>query len=219
LCASSPADPGGNPEPEARIGSDRDAFPPTPTGPGEDRPLLMVDIDGVISLFWGGGGLGSGPGDHAHARPDGIFRAIDGIPHFLSTAAAAHLLSLAGAYNLVWCSGWEEKAEEYLPQLLGLPAGLPFLRFERMTGPPPTRAGRSIDGHWKLDAIDAYAGGRALAWIDDAFDQSCHAWAEQRPAPTLLVETDPSLGLTSREAWLLAQWALAPTRPRAGAPS
>jgi HAD domain in Swiss Army Knife RNA repair proteins len=189
--------------------------------PEGERPLLMVDIDGVISLFGGdvGDQAGSRTGGAARAHPDGIFSAIDGIPHFLSAAAAAHLLSLAEAYDLVWCSGWEEKAEEYLPRLLGLPAGLPFLRFERMTGSPPARAGRSIDGHWKLDAIDSYAGKRALAWIDDTFDGSCHLWAEQRQAPTLLVQTDPSLGLTSREARLLARWALAPTRPQAVAPS
>jgi len=164
----------------------------------------MVDIDGVISLF-------GPPGDRGS---EGSFRAIDGIPHFLSSVAATHLLGLSEDFDLVWASGWEEKAEEYLPHLLGLPAGLPFLRFARGQG-----AGRSIDGHWKLDAIDAYAGDRPLAWIDDAFDRSCHAWAEQRPAPTLLVETDPSLGLTSREAWLLAEWALAPTQPRAAAAS
>jgi hypothetical protein len=175
--------------------------------PKEERPLLMVDIDGVISLF--------GPPDEQ--GPKGSFHAIDGLPHFLSSTAAAHLLSLSGDFDLVWCSGWEEKAEEYLPHLLDLPAGLPFLRFERMTGAPPARAGRSIDGHWKLDAIDAYAGERALAWIDDAFDQSCHVWAAKRPAPTLLVETNPSLGLMSREARLLAEWALGPTRPRAAA--
>jgi hypothetical protein len=209
LCASSPAGPEENGVPEAGVESDRGASPQAPTEPGENRPLLMVDIDGVISLF-------GPPGDRGS---EGSFHAIDGIPHFLSASAAAHLLVLAEDFDLVWCSGWEEKAEEYLPHLLGLPAGLPFLRFERMTGPPPTRAGRSIDGHWKLDAIDAYAGGRALAWIDDAFDASCHAWAAERPAPTLLVETDPSLGLTSREAWLLAEWALAPTRPPAAAPS
>lgn len=176
----------------------------SPAGPEGERPLLMVDIDGVISLF-------GPPGDRGS---EGSFRAIDGIPHFLSSVAATHLLGLSEDFDLVWASGWEEKAEEYLPHLLGLPAGLPFLRFARGQG-----AGRSIDGHWKLDAIDAYAGDRPLAWIDDAFDRSCHAWAEQRPAPTLLVETDPSLGLTSREAWLLAEWALAPTQPRAAAAS
>ena len=87
--------------------------------------------------------------------PDGSFHTVDGIPHFLSHAAAAHLLALARDFDLVWASGWEEKAEEYLPRLLGLPAGLPFLSFERSQG-----AGRSVDGHWKLAAINIYAGTR-----------------------------------------------------------
>jgi hypothetical protein len=164
-------------------------------------PLLMVDIDGVLSLF-GPNGAGIGGGIDRRARPDGIFHSIDGIPHFLSSEAAVHLLALAEDFDLVWCSGWEEKAEEYLPYLLGLPTGLPFLRFERGQG-----AGSSLSGHWKLAAIDAYAGTRPLAWIDDAFDESCHAWAVARPAATLLVETDPAVGLTSRETELLAAWA------------
>ena len=163
----------------------------------------MIDIDGVISLF-GGGGTGIGAGIDPYTRPEGIFRSIDGIPHFLSSVAAAHLLTLAADFDLVWCSGWEEKAEEYLPRLLGLPAGLPFLRFERSRG-----AGRSIDGHWKLAAIDAYADERALAWIDDAFDPSCHAWAVARPAPTLLLQTVPAYGLTSTETQQLTEWAQA----------
>jgi HAD domain in Swiss Army Knife RNA repair proteins len=165
---------------------------PAPGDFNGERPLLMVDIDGVISLF----------GFDPHALPDGAFQTIDGIPHFLSRAAAAHLLTLVEDFDLVWCSGWEEKAEEYLPRLLDLPAGLPFLRFERSRG-----AGRSINGHWKLDAIDTYADAHPLAWIDDAFDESCHAWAAARPAPTLLVQTVPADGLTSREALLLATWA------------
>jgi hypothetical protein len=168
------------------------------------RPLLMVDIDGVISLF-GFAGQSSwtgrtGPGD-------GSFHTIDGIPHFLSRAAAAHLLGLATEFELVWASGWEEKAEEYLPRLLGLPAGLPFLRFQRMTGPPPARGIGSTNAHWKLDAIESYAGSRALAWIDDSFNDACHAWAQARPAPTLLVQTSPEQGLTSQEAQLLVAWA------------
>jgi|HubBroStandDraft_4_1064222.scaffolds.fasta_scaffold09177_5 hypothetical protein len=175
------------------------------------KPLLLVDIDGVISLF---GFAGDDPGQghsHSHggvpwtgqvAHAEICYATIDGIPHFLSRAAAGHLQSLATEFDLVWASGWEEKAEEHLPHLLGLPAGLPFLRFERGSG-----AGRSIDGHWKLDAIESYAGPRALAWIDDAFNAACHAWADARPAPTLLVQTDPARGLTAAEAQLLAGWA------------
>jgi hypothetical protein len=160
------------------------------------KPLLMVDIDGVISLF----GVSLVPGRGRDART-GSFHSIEGIPHFLSAIAAAHLLELASQFELVWASGWEERADEHLPHLLGLPAGLPFLSFSRSVG-------RS-NAHWKLDAIEAHAAGRALAWVDDALDDECRAWAESRSAPTLLVQTDPQLGLTEREARQLASWATA----------
>jgi hypothetical protein len=157
------------------------------------KPLLMVDIDGVLSLF--GAGAAGRPGD-------GSFHSIEGIPHFLSATAAAHLLALGEQFELVWASGWEERADEHLPHLLGVPAGLPFLRFTRDVG-----GHNGARAHWKLDAIDAYAGRRPLAWLDDALDAACEAWAERRPAPTLLVRTDPRLGLTQREAGLLLEWA------------
>ena len=162
------------------------------------KPLLMVDIDGVISLF----GV---PSTSASERLslEGALHSIDGTPHFLSSTAAAHLLALAPLFELVWASGWEERANEHLPYLLGLPPALPFLRFSRPIGSPPTRA----NAHWKLDAIDAYADGRPLAWIDDALNPACHEWAELRAAPTLLVQTEPEHGLTSHEAELLERWA------------
>jgi hypothetical protein len=153
----------------------------------------MVDIDGVISLF-------AGPAEGAgRGSVEGSFHAIEGIPHFLSATAAAHLLALSGAFELVWASGWEERANEHLPHLLGLPEPLPFLRFARSVG--------RANAHWKLDAIDTYSDGRALAWLDDAFNPACHAWAQARAAPTLLVQTEPAQGLTASEADLLEDWA------------
>jgi hypothetical protein len=153
------------------------------------KPLLLVDIDGVISLF----------GGEQLASKEGSFHSIDGMFHFLSATAAAHLLVLGDQFELVWCSGWEEKANEHLPHLLGLPPELPYLSFERAVG-------RS-NAHWKLAAIDAFAGEQPLAWIDDALNEACHAWAAARAAPTLLVETAPEHGLTEREAELLKTWA------------
>ncbi len=159
------------------------------------KPLLLVDIDGVISLF-GGTDLRSGS---PFAGRAGSFHSIDGMPHFLSSTAAAHLLDLQSHFELAWCSGWEEKANEHLPHLLGLPPALPFLRFERSVG-------RS-NAHWKLAAIDEFAGERALAWVDDALNAACHEWAAARSAPTLLVQTEPEHGLTEHEAELLSSWA------------
>ncbi len=156
----------------------------------QDKPLLFVDIDGVISLW----------GFDSDDRPAGGFHNVDGIIHFLSSGAGIHLLALAQAFDLVWCSGWEEKADEHLPHALALPAGLPFLSF-------PRNPGRG-HAHWKLAAIDGYAGARRpLAWIDDAHDDACRTWAAARGAPTLLVTTTPAVGLSTVHADELRAWA------------
>jgi hypothetical protein len=180
----------------------------------KEQPLLMVDIDGVISLFgfagqapWVGGQSADRPSrEIAHEI---AFHTVEGIPHCLSRTAAAHLLELAEDFELVWASGWEERAEEHLPALLGLPAGLPFLRFGRGVG-----GIGSTNAHWKLTAIESYAGTRPLAWIDDSFNDACHEWARARPAPTLLVQTSPERGLTSTESSRLTHWARALPRMR-----
>jgi hypothetical protein len=158
-----------------------------------NKPLLLVDIDGVISLW----------GFSSDERPEGQWHNVEGIGHFLSSTAAGHLHDLAELFDPVWCSGWEEKADEHLPALLGCPR-LPHLSFDRTTSP-----GTSLAGHWKLAAIDAHAGERPLAWIDDALDEACARWAAARPAPTLLVHTTPAAGLTSEHVEQLRAWASA----------
>lgn len=155
-----------------------------------NKPLLLVDVDGVISLF----------GFDPALRPPGRFELVDGIAHFLSASAGEHLRELETAFELVWCSGWEEKANEYLPLALGLPGPLPHLTFDSVA--------TCAVGHWKLAAIEAYAGAdRPVAWIDDAHDEACDAWAAGRAGPTLLVATEPAIGLTDDHVAELLRWA------------
>jgi hypothetical protein len=153
-------------------------------------PLLLVDVDGVISLF----------GFDVVKPPPGRWETVDGIHHFLSEDAGQHLLTLAADYELVWCTGWEEKANDYLPRALALPAPLPYLSFDRAVG--------RANAHWKLSAIDAYAGpDRPLAWIDDAHLEACAGWASARPGPTLLVGTESAVGITRSHVDELRAWA------------
>jgi hypothetical protein len=152
------------------------------------KPLLFVDIDGVLSLF----------GFQSDTRPRGAWLNVEGIVHLISASASQHLHRLATRFDMVWCSGWEEKANEHLLGELVLPNALPFLTFTAEEG--ATR-------HWKLAAIEAHAGDRPLAWIDDAHDDSCRAWASSRAAPTLLVTTDPATGLTLAHVEALERWA------------
>lgn len=157
------------------------------------QPLLLLDIDGVISLF----------GFDVRRPPDGRYVLVDGTIHFLSTAVARLLDGLRDGFELVWCSGWEERADEHLPAALGLPRGLPHLTFA-----PTVEAVSGPIRHWKLASIDAYVGARRpLAWVDDDHDASCARWAAARPGPTRLVTTDPAIGLTAGDAAGLRAWA------------
>jgi hypothetical protein len=154
------------------------------------RPILAVDIDGVISLFGA-----QSPPDRSFTK----FELVDGVPHLISLPTGDRLRRLSEYFELIWASGWEEKANFYLPSLLGLP-DLPHVTFHG--------AARAGAVHWKVGALDEFGKGRAMAWIDDNFDQSCYEWAEQREHPTLLVPTETHLGLEEAHVEALRQWAL-----------
>jgi hypothetical protein len=149
---------------------------------------LFVDVDGVISLF---GFSHSDP-------PPGSFHWVDGVIHCINEACGPRLSRLSEAYELVWATGWEEKANEYLPHLLGLEE-LPLVSFD----------GGAVFGsaHWKLAALDEYARGRPAAWVDDFLDEECARWADERDEPTLLVRTESHTGLTDELVDELLAWA------------
>ncbi len=158
------------------------------------KPILAVDIDGVISLF---GFEGKEAHEVSSEPPPGEFHLVDGMLHCISRPAGERLKRLSEIYDQVWCSGWEDRANDHLPQILGIPE-LPYLSFD----------GRAEFGtaHWKLEPLERYAGDRPLAWIDDSLDSSCYEWAERREAPTLLVPTDPERGLEEGHAATLEAW-------------
>ena len=154
----------------------------------DPTPILAVDVDGVISLF----GF-----EETGIDPPCELRLIDGMQHCISIATGERLRRLGEHYELVWATGWEDRANDHLPNLLGLPQ-LPYLTFD----------GRARFGtaHWKLDEIDRYAAGRPLAWIDDNLDETCYAWAAARSEPTLLVPTESHLGLEEGHVEALSAW-------------
>jgi HAD domain in Swiss Army Knife RNA repair proteins len=162
-----------------------------------ERPILFVDVDGVLSLF----------GWERDATPPGRFVTVDGIIHCIGDSCGELLARLRERFELVWATGWEEKANEYLVHLLGMEAELPTLTFD----------GRARFGtaHWKLQALEEYAGERPAAWIDDNLDAECRTWAELRSAPTLLVQTETHVGITAEHVDELLAWAdaLAPQAP------
>lgn len=156
------------------------------------RPLLLIDIDGVLSTF----------GWSVDERPDGMWANVDGTVHLISAVSVSNVLDLLSEFEPAWCSGWEERANEHLPHLVGL-GPWPYVQLDRSRA-----AGTSTPGHWKLDAIDRFVGpDRPLAWVDDDLNAACDAWAAARRGATHLERVRPAAGLDAAAAASLRAFA------------
>ena len=91
-----------------------------PSDPAPERPILALDVDGVISLFGFDGPLDEVPGR---------FHLIDGIAHCIPEGVGPRIARLADRFDIVWATGWEDRANDSLPQILGLETDLPVLTF------------------------------------------------------------------------------------------
>lgn len=92
---------------------------PNPALPG--RPLLLLDVDGVLTVL--------GP-----APAEGIL-AGNGLPAFVQIAHGAprRLRQLSDHFDLIWATMWESEANELLAPALGLPS-LPVISFDLSAG-------------------------------------------------------------------------------------
>ena len=107
----------------------------------DERPILALDVDGVISLFGFNGPVTDVPGR---------FHLIDGMAHCIPEGINERLARLADDYDLVWATGWEDRANDRLPEILGPSRRAPFpdLRRQRTLrlGPLEDRGHRPLRG-------------------------------------------------------------------------
>lgn len=161
---------------------------PASFDPSDRRPLLLVDVDGVVCPY---------AGELAYPEGAGVERAVVGHSQvWLARGVSHHLQLLADCFQLVWCTAWEDDAAEFLAPHLGLPA-LPVIHFDEPMGE---------DGHWKWPAIDAFVADRPFAWIDDELGREDFARAERRSNATLLVWIEGTIGLAVAHVEQLVRW-------------
>jgi hypothetical protein len=142
-----------------------------------DRPLLLLDVDGVLLVIrssWA-----AGADDDLDLESD--------LEPTLHPDAAAWLAELADVFELAWATTWEELANDVIAPALGLPR-LPAIEFD-MDRRLPTA---------KLPSVIAWVGHRTCAWVDDDLWHDADTWAAGRDAPTLLVHLDMTEGMTRR---------------------
>lgn len=178
------------------------------------RPVLLLDVDGVLNPL--------------HADDLSLFEPLEDVVGAWQTQTAVYhskfnhqrLELLAARFDLVWCTGWEDRANEIISPAHGLPE-LPVIRFEPMI---LSESGLTVvefekDRSWKSPWIMKWLSENEIgpaAWVDDQIEAGDREWARQRTMigkPTLCVQPDPTIGLTDIHVRHLLQWALAFERP------
>ena len=170
--------------------------------PDDGRPLLLIDVDGVLNAV----------NRSQNTKVYNIFKAGGTQPGKGFTIRFRHELSdwlaeLAEHYHLVWCTTWDDLANTELAGRLGLPS-LPVIPcIERDTYPPTIHL-----AHFKQGVVERYVGDRHYAWIDDDFDtQRDLDWGylrTERGIPTKILPIRGSAGLQRHHVDKLIAWAI-----------
>lgn len=165
-----------------------------------DKPLLFIDVDGVLN-----------PDSRSSGRrPDGYMThrmrpweytdpRVKALRVWLNPAHGGWLKKLP--FELVWGTAWMHEANEWIAPHLGLPE-LPVVEFT-------SKLKSQVPGvHWKTPDLVRYANGRPFAWLDDEIRKGDGEYVrEHHRAPFALVQVAPFVGLTEDHLKTLSDWA------------
>jgi hypothetical protein len=153
-----------------------------------EKPVLLVDVDGVLNPYAHQGALAAGWETHRiAARQPGRDVAVT-YTVYLNPDHGSWLVELAYDFDLAWATTWEEQANTLIAPKIGLSQPLPVAAVVW---------GRH--GYDKVAGIAALVGDRPCAWLDDDPGYAGFEWSDERRArdiPTLIITPDPAIGFT-----------------------
>lgn len=141
--------------------------------------ILFLDVDGVLNRYGFRKADPSGWGDFID-HPN-----VNGYTLNLSKDMGEALNGLD--VEIVWCTTWENEADTFVADLVGLPRGLRVMKLGR---------------DWKLGAVieEINDNPQDFIWIDDTdidrFFTDAHDCAKENGVRCLLIEPDPRIGIT-----------------------
>jgi len=150
----------------------------------DEKPLLLLDIDGALSPYWPARGF-----DFA------VEEILEDV--WVRIELREWLARLGEAFDLVWASTWEEEANDVFGPKLGL-AALECVHFG-------AAGGWFLNKTLKLADVVDFVGERRAAWIDDELGEDAIVWADSVGAK--LVTTRPTVGISERDVEDLLGWA------------
>ena len=193
------------------------------TSSPEDRPVLLLDVDGVINVYQG----------RDDVFPPFAIEVYSAVSHlgsvftlWLRPELREWFASLSERFTIVWATDWLN-ANEAISPLLGLPGDLDAVPFPEQwldvpfwfcRKTPHVRRWASTVGVRRFAWIDdtlTEADAETLAWdTDPKWATSSRAWQLEiaetspvRPEDVLLLPTDPSVGITADDVDRLLDFA------------
>ncbi|MFJ4680531.1 hypothetical protein [Kitasatospora sp. NPDC088783] len=178
----------------------------------DGRPLLYLDVDGPLNPD-----CARPPAGYEVHRmlPQAWLDQHPGKPRVyvkplkvrLNPAHGAALRRLAGVFDLVWATTWEDEANTFISPVLGL-GELPVVPW-----PPAARRTGAGGVFWKTQPLLEHAAHRPFAWVDDDVTDADSAFvAARHGAPALLLRIDAARGLREGDFEALESFAAAAGR-------
>ncbi|TDC56420.1 hypothetical protein E1281_07485 [Actinomadura sp. KC345] len=164
-------------------------------GTRKTRPLLYLDVDGVLNPEAPLAGFT----EHTVGR----------LTIRINPDHGTWLRDLSVHYDLVWATTWEEHANQHIGPLLDLPP-LPHVaisNYVAQAGDPRTPL-LQLPRMRKWAPILRHAEGRPFAWVDDVIPLTIRRQALPHRRALRLISVRPEDGLTRRHVDMLHRWAV-----------
>lgn len=172
----------------------------------EQKPLFLLDIDGVLNLFdawertgkvwWDTKGrMQQHKTAPAHLREEGA----GGYRLLLHPEHPEMIAEIETVFEPVWATMWQASAWTF-GQRAGFGVDWDYVDFDGMH--EGTEFGRMTGGgvgSYKDKGIKAVLGDQPGIWVDDDMTPAQHAWAQARTEagiPTLFIQPNPEFGMT-----------------------
>jgi hypothetical protein len=151
------------------------------------RPLLLLDVDGVLNPY-GAPRCPVGFTEYAMFPGEEAIR--------LCRMHGDWITELGQVFDVAWATSWNDEANRLVAPILGI-APLPVVAMPTA----PSRPGA------KLSPIARFVGRRPAVWIDDEHTPEAWDWSGARHDPTLLIAIAPEVGLTQDSVREALDWA------------